>query len=369
MKVNTVELLNALTKVNGIVGDKSVVEDLRSFHMLPEGEILKIGGTDSNMMLVESVTIEPTDASDGSLLVVSVGKILDILRYAGHEVEFEYTSDSEEVNIITPRSNVTLKKHQGITEDVIDFDLDQEIDFQDTFKATELKKVFNSLSSIIDSAETDPSAKTIFLTGERAIVGDDLSMSVMKLSSNGSYEFQLKVVKQILSLISSLGPDDEVMIKKINDGDRVLVKTPVELFSFGSLGVLEPETEVIDEFETHAAVAVSKEELIRSIHLVRATSEEDIIHAEISESMLEFTSFYEGENARDELSVIKSKITDKIVGGKVLIDPLASQLLKLISIVDAEAVIISLDTESSILIIRDNSSETVSAYSVNVNSN
>lgn len=369
MKVNTVDLLNALTKVNGIVGDKSVVEDLRSFHMLPEENLLKIGGTDSNMMLVETVEIEPSDASDGSLLVVSVGKILDILRYAGHEVEFEYTSDSEEVSIITPRSKVTLKKHQGITEDVIDFELDQEDEFKDTFKVSELKKVFNSLSSIIDSTETDPSAKTIFLNGERAIVGDDLSLSVMKIASNDSYEFQLKVVKQILSLISSLGPDDEINVKKIHDGSRILLKTPVELFSFGFLDVLEPETDAIDDFETHAAVAVSKEELIRSIQLVRATSEEDIIHAELSERMVEFTSFYEGENARDELSVIKSKITDKIIGGKVLIESLASHLLKLISVIDAEAVIVSIDTESRILIVRDNASDTVSALMVKIDAN
>lgn len=369
MKVNTVDLLNALTKVNGIVGDKSVVEDLRSFHMLPEGDVLKIGGTDSNMMLVESVTIEPTEASDGSLLVVSVGKILDILRYAGHEVEFEYTSDSEEVNIITPRSKVTLKKHQGITEGVIDFDLDQEDDFKDTFKVSELKKVFNSLSSIIDSTETDPSAKTLFFTGDRAIVGDDLSLSVMNIQSNDEYEFQLKVVKQILSLISSLGPDDEIKIKKINKGERVLVKTPVELFSFGSLGVLVPETDSIDDFERHAAVVVSKEELIRSINLVRATSEEDIIFTEISENMIEFSSYYEGENARDELSVIQGKITDRIVGGKVQIDPLASQLLKLISVIDDEVVIISIDTESLILTIRDKGVTTVSALIINIVSN
>ena len=364
MKVNAVELLSALTKVNGIVGDKSVVEELRSFHMLPEGNRLKIGGTDSNMMLVESVEIEPTENSDGSLLVLSAGKVLDILRYAGHEVEIEYSADEEEVKIVTPRSSVTLKKHFGLSEDIIDFDLELEEDFVDTIKVSDLKTVFNSLASIIDSTGTDPSAKTIFLTGEKALVGDDTTLSLMKFATKGKYEFSLKVVKQIMALISSLDGEAEVSLKMVSDGDRTLLKTPVEVFSFGFMDVLEPETEVIDEFEAHASVFVSKEDFIRSIHLVRATSEEDMINVEIGKEVVELTSYYEGENARDEVAVLKGKVNDTIAGGKVKIESLASQLLKLSGVIGEEGIVVSLDTESSILIIRDKDKELVSAISV-----
>ena len=92
MKFNSSELLNSLSKVSTIVSDKSVVEQLRSYHFLPDVEKgqVRIAGSDSIMTLIQRVPYIATEGSDGSHLEISADKLTDIIKYAGPEVEIVY---------------------------------------------------------------------------------------------------------------------------------------------------------------------------------------------------------------------------------------------------------------------------------------
>jgi DNA polymerase III sliding clamp (beta) subunit (PCNA family) len=363
MKINAVELLSALNKVSGVVNDKSVVEELKAFHLLPENGILKVAGTDSNMTIIEKVAYEETENSDGTKLVLSANKIMDVIRYAGHEIEFVYNAEDTDggVKIVSPTSSVTLFKHFGIADEIINFELDAEEDFEDEIKVSELKSIFSNLSAVVDTSVTDPSFKTIFFNGEKALVGDETTISTIECTTNGKYEFGIKVVKQTLSILNGLDPESFVKLKKIDEGSKILLKTDSDVLSFGIADVMEPNLEVIEQFVSVASVLVSKEDFNRSINLVRATSEEDKINVELTEDKTNLTSYFEGEEARDELVNAKSQI--KVENG-FKFESLASQLLKLNSIIDSEGVVLEVDNESNILLVRDPKKKVVSAISV-----
>lgn len=361
MKVNAIELLNALNKVSGVVSDRSVVEELKAFHLLPEDGVLKVAGTDSDMTIIAKVEYESTENSDGTKLVLSADKIMDVIRYAGHEIEFVYNEEDEDggVKIVTPRSNVTLFKHFGIADDIINFELDTEEDFKDEIAAVDLKFILSSLSTIVDSSVTDPSFKTIFLNGTKAVVGDETTITTIDCITNDTYELSLKAVRQLISLVNSLESDSIIKFKKIDEGSKILIKSGDVVMSFGISDVMEPELEVFEQFKSVASVLISKEELTRAIHLVRSTSEEDKINVELTGERTVLTSYFEGEEATDYIDNVKNKVE---VDFKF--ETLASQLLKLNSIIDSEGVVLEVDSESSILLVREPKRRVTSAISV-----
>lgn len=369
MKVNAVELLGRLNKVSGVVSDKGVIEELRSFHFLPDAEtgILKIAGTDGNMTLLQTMEFEATDSSDASLLVLSVGKLLDIIRYAGHEVEFVYSAEDNHedgIKIVTPKSEIKLRRHFGLDEDLVNFDLDKETDFEDELTASELKGLLSSLSGVIDGSATDTASKTVFIRNEFAFAGDDISVSRVVTKSNASYEFLVREVRQMLNLLSSVDPGSTVYLKKTENGEKYVFKTDLDVLTFNVPDVYSPELEVIDEFTPKLAVMVSKEELTRGIQLVRSTSEDNTINFELSESVLNLTSFYLGEESADDVDVISAKLTDGVT--KIKFDVSALDILKLLSIIPSENVVLSVDSDMQILHVREPQKQVISAISVNM---
>lgn len=363
MKVNASELLQALSKVYGVVNDRNVVEEFRAFYLLPENGELKIAGTDSNMTLIERVPYEETENSDGSSIVVSTEKIMDVVKYAGEEIEFVYNAESEDIKLVTPKSTVTLRKHLSMVEDLIDFSIDKEEEFVDEIEVKELKTILSSLASVIDSSANDPSFKTIIMNGEKAIVGDDSLLTVMECETKERYEFSFRVIKQVLSLLNGLDPESMVKLKKINDGEKVLLRTEKDVLSFSLMDVIEPDLDILNDFTSVASLLVGKQEFIKAIHLVKATSEEDKIYMKLREDNLLLTSFDSsvGEEARNEVEVVKSKIVEK---EELEVETLASQVLKLTNIIDSEGVVLELDKEAYILVIREPKRKIVSAISV-----
>lgn len=364
MKLDSKELLEALGKVSGIVNDRQVVQSLRTFHFLPEDGVLKVAGTDSNTTLIESVDYIPTDKSDGSKLTISADKIMDVVRYAGDELEFIYTEESEGLVIETPTNKVTLFKYDTSMDDmgdIIDFELGKEEDFSDEVEVGELKVVLNSLSTVVDSATADPSFKTIFLNGEQAVVGDEATITTIDFITNEKYEFSLKIAKQVITLLNSLEEDSVVKMKKFGEGTRVLLRTDVDVMSFGLSDVFEPDLDVIVDFKPVASVLVAKEDLTRGIHLVKSTSEEDRITLNLGESNVRLTSYNQGEEAKDDVSVGKAKVSKEIDLGT-----LAPELLKLIGIVDSVGVVLAVDEVSSILQVREPTKKVVSAIVISV---
>lgn len=369
MKLNSIELLGALSKVSGIVSDKSVVEELKSYHILPDAEtkLVKIAGTDSMMTLIEEIPFEPTEGSDLSLLVLGADKVLEIIKYAGAEVELVYTGgeteESEEVHIVTPKSKIVIRKHFGLSDDIIDFEMGDEDNFDDEIPVNVLKTVLSSLASLIDSTNTDPAAKTIFLNGTKAIIGDDITLSTINLETTGKYEFNIKVVKQILSLLGSLDGESIVQLKKYDDENKILIKTEKDIFKFSIYDVYEPELEIIEEFESQASLLVSKEDFIRGLHLVKATSEDDKVNITLKEGEVVLESYFEGENATDNIPAPKCEI--KVDGG-IKFESLASQLVKLATVIDSEGIVLTVDPESSILLVREPRKKIVSAVTVRI---
>lgn len=374
MKLNSIELLGALNKVSGIVSDKSVVEELKSFHLYPDvekGEV-RIAGTDSMMTLINRIPYTPTDGSDDSCLVIGADKLIEIIKYAGPEVELKYADgeENEEVNIVTPRSKVVLRKHFGISDGIIDFDIEDESEFDDTLKAGVLREVFSRLSGLIDNANTDPAAKTIFFTKERAVISDDINLSVMTLETNESYEFNIKVVKMISSLLNSLDPESDVHLKKYVDDSLILVKTENDTFRFSMYDVYEPDLDLIDTFEPSASVLVSKNEFIQGLNLVKATSEEDKANITLRKSEKEgregevvLESFFEGENSNDVIGCPKGAF--KVEGvNEIKFESLVSLIVKLANVIDSEGIVVAIDVESSVLFIREPKKKIVSAISV-----
>lgn len=367
MKVNALDLLVRLNKVNGVVSDKSVIEEFKSFHFLPDVEtgIVKIAGTDGNMTLLQTLEFEPTEASDGSLLVLSVGKILDIIRYAGHEVEFVYSEEDNKedgIKIVTPKSEITLLRHFGLDDDLVNFDLDQETDFVDEFTAGELKALLSSLSGVVDASETDESAKTVFLTKENAVVGDDMTFSRISKESNEAYELTVRAVRQMLSLLGSLDADSTVYLKKTEDGEKTIFKTDLEVMSFMTPYVAAPDMTELDEFASSFSVVVDKNELVRSIHLVRSTSTENTINFEMTENILNLTSFFLGEQASDELDVFQHLSPANLTSLKFHTSAL--DLLKLLAIITSDKVVLALDKDLGILQVRDPQNVVMSAITV-----
>lgn len=367
MKLNSIELLGALSKVSGIVSDKSVVEELKSYHLLPNPETkkVKIAGTDSMMTLIEEIDYEPTENSDGTLLVLGAEKVLEIIKYAGHEVELVYSEDSEsdEVKIVTPKSEVVIRKHFGLSDDIIDFNMGDVESFDDEIEVAVIKKAFSSLGSLIDTSNTDPTAKTIFLSGEKAIIGDDTTLSTIDIATNEKYEFNIKVVKQLLSLFNGVDAESKVFLKKYEEDNKILVKTDKDIFKFSIYDVYEPDLEIIEEFESQASLLVAKEEFIRGLNLVKATSEEDKVHISLKENELILESYFEGENARDVIAAPKCDV--KVEGG-IKFESLASQLIKLANVIDSEGIVVTIDPESSILLVREPRKKIISAISVNL---
>lgn len=369
MKVNALELLVRLNKLNGVVNDKSVIEEFKSFHFLPDVETgtVKIAGTDGKMTLLQTLEFEPTEASDGSLLVLSVGKILDIIRYAGHEVEFVYSEEDNKedgIKIVTPKSEITLLRHFGLDDDLVNFDLDQETDFVDEFTAGELKSILSSLSGVVDASETDESAKTVFLTKEAAIVGDDMTFSRINKVSNESYELTVRVVRQMLSLIGSLDPESIVYLKKTEDGEKTIFKTDLDVMSFMTPYVAAPDMNELDDFLSSFTVVVDKNELVRGIQLVRSTSTENTINFEMTEKTLNLTSFFLGEQASDELDVFKFLSPSNLQSLKFHTSAL--DMLKLLNLITTDKVVLALDKDMAILQVREPLNEIMSAITVSL---
>lgn len=374
MKFNSNVLLNSLNKVSSIVSDKSVVEQLRSYHFLPDlekGEV-RIAGTDSIMTLIQRVPFIATEGSDGSHLEISADKLSDIIKYAGPEVEFVYTEgeENEEVNIITPRSKVVLRKHFGNNEELIDFDIENVTEFDDEMEVSQFKEIISLLGSLIDSNNIDPAAKTIFFDKERAIVGDSISLSIMDIVTNESYEFNIKVVRMILSLLNNEDAESKVKLKKYEEDGMILVKTENSTFRFSIADVYPHDLELINTFEATTSVLVSKEEFIQGLHLVKATSEEDKVNITIRKSekagiqgevLLE--SYFEGENSSDTIGCSRGMFNDA-EKETLKFESLVSLLVKLTNVIDNEGVVVALDTESSVLFVREPRKKIISAISV-----
>lgn len=348
MKVKLQDLRTGIDKAFGIVKEKSVLEQLRIFYMkpYPQDKKLYLAGSDGSITFLSKIDAVFDENESDDVILMAAEKLHDIVKYAEADVEIingEY---------LTIKSGKTTWKLAKYGEDYIDvpFKLLDEQEFDDELNGEELLFILKSLLPMTGKEDSlNINLRQIYFDGDKAYTTDGSVVSYIECKTNKPYIIRDRVAKCLIDMLSAYS--GTVKLKYDDTETMVLVRTPQDVFTYRTTS---DELLDIDEsvnVQTTQAVAVVKQELANALRRVLISSDDENIDMTVDAENIALQSQNSaGEETTDSVIVRKSKV-DIPATFKVL----ATNLLKVIGIVNDDVVIIRFQQGEKYLVITGSS--------------
>ena len=356
MKVKGNDLINGIKKSRGVVEDSMVIEYLRGFRFNPRQGLVNIAGSDGRMTLLATIPYEETDSSDNSILSIPSDKIQELVKYikADDEVEFKYSEDKDNVEITV--NNYVLKTHKKEFEnELIDFSMVQETEFDDKVDLSELVFVIESLINVLVPDDPDLVYQTIYFDGKYAYAFTGDVYVKIKFETKHQYQMDHRIARQVLVVLKNT-EGEHVYLKNYEESGQIMIKTESDLLIYRLMDDEIYEVDVMDDFKGDLTLKLKMNELVNAIFRTSLGSDDGDINLKAGDKKLILNSMTEtGEIAYDEVKIVELKGEPN----KDDLSVLYSTLVKLCKAIRESEIEIDFDMDNNILRIRDESETSV----------
>ena len=352
MKLKGCDLVGGIKKSRGVVEDSLVIEYLRGFRFNPRVEegLVDIAGSDGRMTLLATIPFVESEDSDNSVFSVSSNKVQELVKYIKDkdDVEFKYTEDSNSVEIMVGAYSLKVHKKEFENE-LIDFDMVKENDFDDTLELESFVFVLDSLINVLIQDDPDLVYQTIYFDGDYAYAFTGDTYVKVEFKTNKQYLIDYRIAKQLLVLLKNT-TGESVNLKIYEDMGQIMVKTDSDLLVYRLMDDEIYNVDGMQDFKDIFSFKVDLSGLVRSINMTSLGSDDGDINLKIEDGVLKLSSINDlGELAYDEIQI-------KDLKGNAFKDDiqvLCSTLVKLSKAIREKEVEISIDTDNNILRIKD----------------
>lgn len=327
MLINSAELLANAKKSIGIVNDKSLVEDIRSFYLKYRSEesSLYIAGSDGSISFLSKIKVDKesnlSEDYEDFETVINAQKLFKIVS----------NISSERVRLVNNNNFILIESIDRVTSDrfklskigddyvYVPFELyDKECN--DIFKVSELLSCLESLYNIASSAETlDQRYSQIYFDGTKAYATNISILGYVEFKSNDTYIIPIKAAKCFIDLLS-ITSSDEVMLGYDNDRVACVVKTKDnDVFVFNLIEYELLPIDTITETKNDIEIIVDKNKLIQALTKTSVCSDDGnieftLLEREINKSVVKILKFYStnsvGEEVESKVLIQSSKSSD-----------------------------------------------------------